>query len=424
MPFPTPRAGLDDNTVSTSFDATPRTCIHRTSPLCKGPRSRESQPNSHADIDNYAPAPVANTDSRPETPGLSNKQACLLPRCLSTPITVAESPSQGKDEGKEPISSGFATPSTRYSQPPPTPDEVRYPEFGPWQRPKSLSTHSGFRSNSEYSMDHVIPVKALAVSPNTQSAHPAQIETWLDDVIVHRSTDTNQTLGTEQTNTVMSPLSMRQVRASPIAALNKSTMKRQKVETPKVGTPELGKHQSEWQTTLSNKENISPQKSSPSPTRAPIQHLSATPSRFQNCLPTGPNDVLHFAHPLTPRGHFNLPPRRKKACTGLNPKQSTQPSGKDFTIHDDQLVEALANLSPDVERYRKGSRPKRERCMSYWDQDVLPADSPCSVNDADVGRILRRKGKKVLGESIQSASLTKDKPFLEEAETAGFDFQA
>lgn len=28
-------------------------------------------------------------------------------------------------------------------------------------------------------------------------------------------------------------------------------------------------------------------------------------------------------------------------------------------------------LSPDVQRYRKRRRPKRERCMSYWDTDIF-----------------------------------------------------
>lgn len=28
-------------------------------------------------------------------------------------------------------------------------------------------------------------------------------------------------------------------------------------------------------------------------------------------------------------------------------------------------------LSPDVQRYRKRRRPKRERCLSYWDTDIF-----------------------------------------------------
>ena len=28
-------------------------------------------------------------------------------------------------------------------------------------------------------------------------------------------------------------------------------------------------------------------------------------------------------------------------------------------------------LSPEVEKHRKGKGPKRERCASYWDEDIL-----------------------------------------------------
>ncbi|MCJ1395373.1 hypothetical protein MMC18_008257 [Xylographa bjoerkii] len=41
----------------------------------------------------------------------------------------------------------------------------------------------------------------------------------------------------------------------------------------------------------------------------------------------------------------------------------------------DEGAEALP-LSPEVERYRKGRGPRRERCTSYWDGDIVPEFSP------------------------------------------------
>lgn len=58
-------------------------------------------------------------------------------------------------------------------------------------------------------------------------------------------------------------------------------------------------------------------------------------------------------------------------------------ASNDFTIHEDQIAEALAQLSPDVERHRKGRGPKRERCLSYWDQDILQPSSQCMPTDMD-----------------------------------------
>ena len=31
----------------------------------------------------------------------------------------------------------------------------------------------------------------------------------------------------------------------------------------------------------------------------------------------------------------------------------------------------MVQLSPDVECYRKGRGPRRDRCGSYWDMDVI-----------------------------------------------------
>lgn len=58
-----------------------------------------------------------------------------------------------------------------------------------------------------------------------------------------------------------------------------------------------------------------------------------------------------------------------------------------FTIYEDDDV---AQLSPGVERHRKGRGPKRERCVSYWDEDVIGRGT-CSVSAAATGDVGEEK---------------------------------
>ena len=220
----------------------------------------------------------------------------------------------------------------------------------------------------------------------------------------------------------------------------------------------------------SNKENVSPT-DSPSPIRPPLTHLNvSTPSRFRNpsiqmkstSLRLGPGTPAHFPHPTSPRGHLSVPAPRKRArhleqhgktysqdaqacnqCSaprisihededeGQVSKPATSPNhnplphrthnnpiGQDFTVNEDALVSALAKLSPSVEIQRKAHRPKRERCFSYWDEDVLDPESP-----AHPAKLLRN-GKRVLEPCAESEALTKDEAFVEEAEGAEFKFRA
>lgn len=95
---------------------------------------------------------------------------------------------------------------------------------------------------------------------------------------------------------------------------------------------------------------------------------------------------------------------------------------KDFTIYEDQLAGALAELSPLVERHRKGRGPKRERCMSYFDEDVIEIGSPDKVAGNQESGGCKRKDRQVLGESENSAELTREKPFLKGFEQAAFVF--
>ena len=79
--------------------------------------------------------------------------------------------------------------------------------------------------------------------------------------------------------------------------------------------------------------------------------------------------------------------------------------------------------------YRKANRPKRIRCPSYFDDDILGPRSPSqgegSGDSSDeyatnYKEPERRKGKVVLGESEEAKELTKQKAFVEDADGASF----
>lgn len=57
-------------------------------------------------------------------------------------------------------------------------------------------------------------------------------------------------------------------------------------------------------------------------------------------------------------------------------------------------------LSPDVQRYRKRRRPKRERCLSYWDIDIFEDAKDDMSEEAaqDLGGDNREGGDKLAEE--------------------------
>ncbi|KAK2773221.1 hypothetical protein FQN52_004693 [Onygenales sp. PD_12] len=98
--------------------------------------------------------------------------------------------------------------------------------------------------------------------------------------------------------------------------------------------------------------------------------------------------------PTIPQGHFMLPPRRKKmkGSPSCKPPQTslsydlTQPfevaededaeipQGRpilDAELQQQGTGEVIRELSPHVTRFRKGRGPKRPRCVSYYDKDLL-----------------------------------------------------
>lgn len=349
-----------------------------------------------------------------DLPTLPNQRPSTPPSASSHSLRRAH----GCDSAPEHISSGFKSSSALYSQPPNTPEEVVYPEFDHWQLPLSSSIPGS--DGGDYIPNRGASLTLSLPSSNTEERHGAKIEDWLDDIYTLINTDEGDPRVIQQQSNGMSHVAVPAIPGIPVATPNKPLKK-----ASKLLAPELSRSPRKTVSVSSNKENISPPKSIPSPTRHLIQHNVTSPSTFRDhktATQTQSTGTLHFAHPMNPQGHLSVPPKRKRARVSLSAKLESKKSAKDFTIHDEQVAAALAQLSPDVELRRKGRRPKRERCMSYWDEDILMPDSPCLLMEADENVTPMRKGRKVLGESQQTAELTTEKPFVKEAGDAVFDF--
>ncbi|KAL2037941.1 hypothetical protein N7G274_009416 [Stereocaulon virgatum] len=335
----------------------------------------------------------------------------------------AQPQSSGKKANRKPVSSGLVTPSTPCSLPSEIPAEIPYPVSETWQLPQSSSIAYGFGPSRDGSQSShgILEVTAFSTS-NTKAAQSADIDSWLANIPT--STGKEPPSNPQSYDEEEELVTVKGARFSPssVPTLPGQRSVASSAFTPLQGIRPLSR-------TSSNKENLDPAKSSPSPKRFPIQHLPSTPSRFRNPK-TQPYpqsvSILRFAHPSTLQGHLSLPPMRKRTRTANQTTSSVKPTtstNKDFTIHDDQLAEALAELSPLVERHRKGRGPKRERCMSYFDEDVIEIGSPGKlIGDEESGSVHKSKDRQVLVESKNSAELTRGKPFLKGVEEAAFAF--
>jgi len=190
--------------------------------------------------------------------------------------------------------------------------------------------------------------------------------------------------------------------------------------------------------TESNKENQPPLKQSPRrPTLTVPPELAGAPSPSSSTIsrllgPLGPQresstPAPRFLQQPPPSVLLSQPARRKKRPnlpSGATDPRPRKPSRTEspFDINPDN--ETLVPLSPDVTRYRKSNRPKRTRCPSYFDADILGLPSQAQTgdeSDEDDGvteskEFEHRKGKLVLRESEAAAELMKQRPFAEDAE--------
>lgn len=342
---------------------------------------------------------------------------------VSSGLNSPSSPLHNEEWVKEPISSGFATPIGTAPGFVKNPEEVKYPIPGNWRSLRSRSNLSSFGSdNDDLHSTHGVPLILPFPSSDAEEAPRSDIDTWLNGVVEGTIPGLlgSPKQSCDREDLLMNDAPLSQNMASTLSPL----LTRERVS--------WSKPTQDTQSPLrasSDKENISPPKSLSSPPRPPTQHLQArTPSRF--CQISTPA-TLQATQPLTPQGHLSLPPRQRKraridgtaSCAAARPETPTGPRRRDFTIHEERIAGALAQLSPDVERHRRGRGPRRERCVSYWDEDILHGEA-MDVDSNGIDEMMMRKGRRVLGESKEAVELTREKPFVEEAGSASFEFTA
>ncbi len=339
-------------------------------------------------------------------------------------VSGASSSFQIEDEGKEPISSGFTTPIAPTPNSVENPDEVKYPNLKNWPSLKSCCDSSSLDSdNGDLHSTHGVPFILPFPHADSEEATRSDINTWLNGI----ADATNFGPSSSPKSYGIEDLLMNDVPFSRMTASTISTPTR-----PRVSRSKFRPDSQSSSRASSNKENISPSKTSSSPAHVPTQDVKAkTPSRFcqTNNLPALQHaKAVHSAHSLSPQRHLSLPPKRKRprveGIASSRVEAEISVSRKDFTICEDQLVEALVQLSPDVERHRKGRGPKKERCMSYWDEDILSPGLQCVPMIMDGNDETMGKEKQVLRESNRAVELTADLPFAKDAGSANFHFKA
>lgn len=350
----------------------------------------------------------------------------LNPICTGDALKVnsASLSSQIDEEGKEPISSGFEMPIAPTPGFIEDPKDVKYPILENWQSLRSSFHASCLGSDDEdLHSTHGVPLILPFHPPIMEEAHHAHIDTWLNEVVEPStfglSNSPMEFSGTED-------FIMSEAPSQSIAPEARSPIQ------SRVSLSSSGQKMQSGSRASSDKENVSPFKNSYSHTRPSVPHHQ-TLALSQSCQ-SNPHPVLQvtkalrFAPPVTPQGNSRVPPRRKRARvdkidSNREEKEPLSPR-PNFTIREDQLTGALAQLSPDVERHRKGRGPKRERCVSYWDEDIVPPASPCVAVDRGSHSIMPERGRQEFRESTETAQSTKERLVVEYAGPESFALKA
>ena len=336
----------------------------------------------------------------------------------------ASLPTQIEAEGKELIGSGSAMPNALIPNFVEDAKDVKYPVLENWRSPRSSSNGSCLSSDGDdLHSTHGVPFILPFPSSNVEEAPHSDIDTWLNGIV--EATPTELPSSPKQSSDLEDLL----MNDNPLSRNISSNLP----PRPQVSPSKLKQNIQSSSRASSDKENVSPSKDPSSPI-CPRAHLRPrTPSRScQNNTQATLQQTkgLPLAYPLTPQGHVSLPSKRKKPR--IDRMASSRAGAEvpsacgDFTIPEDQVAEALAQLSPDVERHRKGRGPRRERCMSYWDEDILKPGSQCVPMDVDNNGDMmgKGKGKQVLVETKQAFELKVGKSFSKKAESASFQYKA
>ncbi|MCJ1239153.1 hypothetical protein MMC14_007146 [Varicellaria rhodocarpa] len=356
---------------------------------------------------------MCNMDLFPPVQASLSLQEDLGPPSLTQAHQDMKSPKSIRSAAREPIISGLSMPAR--SQPQAENLQATSP-----------TCYSSSMEEDDHHSSHGVPLVIPIHRKGMERIDDTMVDVWLEDVFM------------------LSPhIQKQEFKSRPRArteTLNDSNLKVPgRHGSPKLRTPFANSSHSknEKLRVASNKENVPPTNAafswnevgSPYSEKGAPKYLSLPPRRLarssDSCL-SPPKTPGYFNLPAskstyrTPHPFFHLTPKRQKPRTSpssLPPVPNNTPVDKSaFGIQedDDELVE----LSPVVECHRKGQGPKRGRCLSYYDWDIL-----LSQESAKKGTAKTTKGKNVLREVESSAELMRGVPFLEEAEDAEFEFR-
>lgn len=324
--------------------------------------------------------------------------------------------------GKEPLSSGFTTPA----------------------KPSSRGFGGGLILSSSLTPDpqdndchssHGVPLVLPVRGTEKEMMDTRQVHAWLDEILEPSPPHTNHPAFKESINHVISTPSLRVTGLSP---WSRTPGKVNRSQDNSCSKPSLSR-------LVSNKENTPPSAVAKtwSKVASPLaedtrNYLSMTQvhprasdqsSSNSSESPLGPARADSTSCSLisrAPHGLLHLAPNRKKAkITKAIEQNNKEPDSSNFIICEDESSDILADLSPVVERHRRGKGPKRDRCSSYYDHDILPQFSPLNDRNGRKGgeeKVETRKGRRVFGDAKNSAEWIKAKAFDEVAENAEFDF--
>lgn len=304
------------------------------------------------------------------------------------------------------------------------PSKIEYPQITKANPRMARSSTSSLASDchSSHGVPLVIPL------PEKSEEKKDSIDTWLAEVV---SPSTSRLSVDVLARHSIASERKKRTNVYPTLPSESSSVHRTKVlsKTPKSTKP--------LAQSSNNKENAPPK----------IQSTRDSPS-YPSALMRSPSSVklsptrLYSALSPSPLSPLSRPPRRMTKAAGSNNTTSGVPSAPitPFTIHEDDRGSDISPLSPNVEVHRKGRslkwEPSSESLKALYreilgDDEAVALEKPKQVTGEEIdkesdvfsrGEI--RKGKKVLGVSEQSEKLTREKPFVDQADGAPFGFRA
>ena len=235
-------------------------------------------------------------------------------------------------------------------------DDITYPELNMKETPSSSPTVPSL--SSDENANHTMPTNPSLAQTSPRKAR--EIDFWLDSVTLqHRNSMSLQGEGHRRTAL---PLCVSHIASSSPKLISALTNMPSERLTAKPRTS-------------SNKENRPPQiPYHPQPSLLSLQRKSLLPPSPNHHRDRISMSLFHQSPPSKPRpldqsNHFEPPgPTSRKESPPLrDDDDNTTGTGTVAEVHD---------LAPEVELYRKGRGPRRrDRCASYWDQDLFQQSS-------------------------------------------------